>query len=122
MRLLKIRNPWGRFEWKGEWCDTSDKWTDALRLQFKHEKKDDGVFFMAYEDYISYFTSLEVCKINDAYKYSSLKTKQSAEENHSIIKFLIEVPGKYYFTVCQKDKRQYHNKKYKYSRVRMTLC
>ena len=31
VQLLKIRNPWGSFEWKGDWSDTSDKWTDATK-------------------------------------------------------------------------------------------
>jgi hypothetical protein len=39
-----------------------------------------------------------------------------------MISFLILTPGEYYFTVCQKDKRQFHNKPYLYSYVRMTLC
>lgn len=25
--IIKIRNPWGNFEWTGEWGDKSDKWT-----------------------------------------------------------------------------------------------
>jgi len=35
-RLLKIRNPWGNFEWKGDWSDASPLWTPALREQLKH--------------------------------------------------------------------------------------
>jgi len=28
VRLIKLRNPWGKFEWDGEWNDQSDVWTD----------------------------------------------------------------------------------------------
>ena len=27
VQLLKIRNPWGIIEWKGDWGAHSDKWT-----------------------------------------------------------------------------------------------
>ena len=30
-RILKVRNPWGSFEWKGDWGDKSDKWTDQAK-------------------------------------------------------------------------------------------
>lgn len=32
-QLLRIRNPWGNFEWKGDWGDDSDMWTDEKKMQ-----------------------------------------------------------------------------------------
>ena len=29
-RLIKVRNPWGDFEWKGDWGDDSELWTPRL--------------------------------------------------------------------------------------------
>ena len=30
-QLVKLRNPWGNFEWKGRWSDHSDCWTEELK-------------------------------------------------------------------------------------------
>ena len=30
-KLIKMRNPWGYGEWKGDWSDDSSKWTSALK-------------------------------------------------------------------------------------------
>ena len=27
-KLIKLRNPWGDFEWTGDWSDQSANWTD----------------------------------------------------------------------------------------------
>lgn len=30
-RILKLRNPWGKGEWKGRWSDQSSEWTYKLK-------------------------------------------------------------------------------------------
>ena len=30
LRLVKMRNPWGHKEWEGDWCDSSELWTEEL--------------------------------------------------------------------------------------------
>jgi len=61
VRLVKLRNPWGHFEWNGDWSDSSDKWTDSLRNQLKAVKEDDGVFFMSYDDFYKHFSHTSSC-------------------------------------------------------------
>ena len=29
-RLIKLRNPWGKLEWKGKWCDGDKRWNPML--------------------------------------------------------------------------------------------
>ena len=26
--MINLRNPWGKKQWKGEWSDKSEKWTE----------------------------------------------------------------------------------------------
>ena len=33
VRLIKLRNPWARQEWLGDWSDSSELWTPNLRKQ-----------------------------------------------------------------------------------------
>lgn len=36
--LLKLRNPWGRKEWQGDWSEDSNLWTPELRAKLKVKK------------------------------------------------------------------------------------
>ena len=58
-RLLQIRNPWGKFEWKGDWGDSSDKWTDELKLALGWVHADDGCFWMCLEDFKLYYEGVD---------------------------------------------------------------
>ena len=54
VRLVKIRNPWGKEDYHGNFSDKSDKWTDDLRTKAGAVNKNDGEFFMPIEDYHKY--------------------------------------------------------------------
>lgn len=71
-RLLKIRNPWGNFEWKGDWSDTSDLWTSDLKEYCDFTEANDGTFFMSWEDAQTYFSRFSVNKYVDDNELISL--------------------------------------------------
>ncbi|KAK1117954.1 hypothetical protein K0M31_015621 [Melipona bicolor] len=66
--LLRLRNPWGNeAEWNGPWSDQSPEW----RFIPDHEKDElgltfdmDGEFWMSFQDFMRYFTQLEICNLN----------------------------------------------------------
>ena len=50
VRLLRLRNPWGHYSWKGDWSDTSSMWTQELRERLMPDGADDGVFWITFQD------------------------------------------------------------------------
>ena len=52
-RLIRLRNPWGRFSWKGDWSDDSDKW-NTIAHRTKQEMMPHGsglgVFWISLND------------------------------------------------------------------------
>lgn len=63
-RLLNIRNPWGSFEWGGDWCDSSKLWTEEAKVAINPVlDEEDGQFWMSYSDFLQRFNSLVFCKV-----------------------------------------------------------
>ena len=73
IRLVRIRNPWGKKEWKGEWSVNSVSWTAALRKKLGEDSyaKGDGTFFMSYEDVLQRFHHMDVAKCRKGWKHTS---------------------------------------------------
>ncbi|XP_077137544.1 calpain-1 catalytic subunit-like [Ranitomeya variabilis] len=63
VRLIRLWNPWGSGEWKGDWSNRCPLWKevsekDRLRLQRINE---DGEFWICWEDFINKFSKLIFC-------------------------------------------------------------
>lgn len=63
LRLVQLRNPWGTFEWKGDWSDKSKLWKKHPHVakELKFVDSDDGAFWMAFDDFKEYYTRVNVC-------------------------------------------------------------
>lgn len=66
-RLLQLRNPWGMREWSGPWSDGSDEWKTKLgqkvQRDLKYEERDDGCFFISWDDFQNHFNRIYVCRV-----------------------------------------------------------
>ncbi|XP_027789136.2 calpain-14 isoform X1 [Marmota flaviventris] len=63
--LVKLRNPWGKVEWQGDWSDSSRKW-ELLSPKEKLlllRKDNDGEFWMSLQDFKAHFVLLVICKL-----------------------------------------------------------
>lgn len=66
-RLLRLRNPWGRYSWKGAWSDDSDSWTPTLKTLLSPNSSSEGIFWMSFEDVLKYFGTVDICKIRSGW-------------------------------------------------------
>lgn len=70
--MCQLRNPWGKFEWQGDWSDESDLWTEELREELGFTNEDDGLFWMSLDDMAQYFGRVQLAKVNDRFQFSSI--------------------------------------------------
>lgn len=69
VRLVHLRNPWGHKEWNGDWADQGDqeesKWKENPQLaeRLSNTKRNDGCFYMSFEDWVSAFTCVSLCPV-----------------------------------------------------------
>ena len=58
-----MRNPWGQKEWKGNWSDNDNSWTQELKTFFNvgDTFQENGMFFIRWEDFSREFSNLVIC-------------------------------------------------------------
>jgi len=103
-KLIRLRNPWGELEWKGDFSDSSALWTDSLKKALEYEDSDNGMFYMALKDFRSYYDGYTLHHFSDSWHYSFVEQK-SDPKHSSYYKFSVDEPCRAYFRIHQKDKR-----------------
>lgn len=102
-----MRNPWGDHnEWNGKYGDDdTENWTPSLRKKHNMEvTKDDGRFFMPFENFVEYFDQFAICLYRDDYILSSF-TEELESEFLGCYKFTVDSPGEYFVSLSQPDSR-----------------
>lgn len=121
VRLVKIRNPWGKGEWKGEWSDNDPRWTPQLLKEVGHRKADDGIFFMPLTEFLKYYGNYSMCYYHDNYVYSA-QQYTSKPSKDTTIKFRVEQAGEYYFSIHQVNARFFKKSdNYVYTNIKLIV-
>ncbi len=109
IQLLKMKNIWGTNEWIGDWSDQSLKWTQEFKKAVGLQNKEDGVFWMSYDDYLQFYTTTHIAQVHSDYTYKVVKMKNREPQNYC--KIITEKNGSGYFMVNLKNTRIYNNLK-----------
>ena len=108
VRLVHLRNPWGNTEWSGDYSDSSRKWTANLKKECNVEKsKDDGSFWMTFEDFSKYFLVAGICHLYQDYDYTFLHVPKAKTSKGPVISKLVstESNNHAYIMLHQKNPR-----------------
>eukprot|EP00753_Platysulcus_tardus_P013431 PLAT3679.10.p1 GENE.PLAT3679.10~~PLAT3679.10.p1 ORF type:complete len:805 (+),score=398.15 PLAT3679.10:58-2472(+) len=112
-RLLQVRNPWGSFEWSGDWSDGSELWTEDIKAELGVEiDPTDGCFWMAWPDFATHFNSINICRVRhgDMTPWSEVRRRGTFSYTDAAVSatlFTLEVreSTEVTLTVHQKDER-----------------
>lgn len=61
VKLLNLRNPWGIFEFTGDWSKDSPLWTKELKEKIKPDLEIESSFWISYKDFLLNFETLNIC-------------------------------------------------------------
>lgn len=109
IRLLCIRNPWGSFEWNGDWSDKSPLWTPELREELQVvSDPEDGTFWMAFEDFVQHFDSMNVNRVRQwsEHRFKGLLVNRGdVTVSNRVFELRVSQPTRLFLGVHQEDSR-----------------
>eukprot|EP00912_Choanoflagellata_sp_UC4_P002081 UC4_evm4s1326 len=117
-KLINLRNPWGQKEWTGKWSDGDRlSWTPRMKKLVKYVDKDDGSFWMSYNDFTRNYASLYICRLFPIEKFKTITLSSEWRGNRAAGKpgpnfknnpiFRLKVTKKttFYFNITQNETR-----------------
>ncbi|KAF7993775.1 hypothetical protein HCN44_010370 [Aphidius gifuensis] len=121
IRLLRLRNPWGHYSWKGDWSDDSPIWTLQLREMLMPHGASDGVFWISFDEVLKYFDCIDICKTRVGWSEVRLRgtlPPLSSLRHLSCVLLTVLEPTETEFTLFQEGQRNSE----KSQRSQLDLC
>ncbi|KAI1336482.1 cysteine proteinase [Xylariaceae sp. FL0016] len=111
-RLVLLKNPWGKGEWKGAWSDGSKEWTAEWLVKLNHRFGDDGNFWISYNDLLRKYQAFDRTRLfGPEWKVTSLWTTLSVpwtlDYHETYFTFSLAKTGPVVIVLSQLDDRYY---------------
>ncbi|OTB02778.1 hypothetical protein M426DRAFT_13201 [Hypoxylon sp. CI-4A] len=112
LRLIQLKNPWGKDEWKGAWSDGSKEWTAEWLLKLNYRFGDDGNFWISYDDLLRKYQAFDRTRLfGPEWKITSLWTTLSVpwtlDYHDTYFTFSLAKTGPVVIVLSQLDDRYY---------------
>ncbi|PZC80743.1 hypothetical protein B5X24_HaOG213967 [Helicoverpa armigera] len=126
-RLLRLRNPWGHYTWRGAWGAGCARWTPAARAalrqlkQAHHIDRDQGVFWISFDDVLKYFDCIDICKVRVGWhevRLAGILPPMSSTRHLTCLLLTASQPTEVDFTLFQEGQRN----SAKSQRSQLDLC
>ena len=98
-KVVRLRNPWGNGEYSGDWCDSSKKWTTELKKKYGVVKKNDGDFFMGYEEFLKFYCVMGFGKLHQDFQTRVIRIDKTEAIGCQVLK--VDVPKNKVLTYLQ---------------------
>ncbi|RYC65051.1 hypothetical protein CHU98_g1171 [Xylaria longipes] len=111
-RLVLLKNPWGKGEWRGPWSDGSKEWTGQWLTKLNHRFGDDGNFWISYEDLLRKYQAFDRTRLfGPDWKITSIWTTVSVpwtlDYHDTYFEFSLAKTGPVVLVLSQLDTRYY---------------
>ncbi|KAF5027489.1 hypothetical protein F66182_414 [Fusarium sp. NRRL 66182] len=111
-RLLKLKNPWGKGEWKGPWSDGSKEWTAEWLQKLNHRFGDDGDFWISYQDLLRKYQAFERTRLftpdwRISQVWTTLSVPWALDYHDTHFSFTISKSGPVVLVLAQLDDRYF---------------
>ncbi|KAI0454318.1 hypothetical protein F5B21DRAFT_514761 [Xylaria acuta] len=111
-RLVLLKNPWGKGEWRGPWSDGSKEWTAEWLTKLDHQFGDDGNFWISYEDLLRKYQAFDRTRLfGPDWKITSIWTTVSVpwtlDYHDTYFAFSLAKTGPVVLVLSQLDTRYY---------------
>ncbi|POS70790.1 calpain family cysteine protease [Diaporthe helianthi] len=112
VRLVLLKNPWGKHEWKGAWSDGSKEWTGEWLTKLDHKFGDDGSFWISYEDLLKKYQAFDRTRLFDsswkvASIWTTLNVPWTLDYHDTKFAFSLLKPGPVVIVCSQLDERYF---------------